>query len=67
MARLEVQNSGAMEPAMVDKITRGEVKGRGFSIIHRFIKANHGALDIRVKNNLTTVIIRLPLQSRTPP
>ena len=67
MARLELQNSGAMEPAMVDKIKRGEVKGRGFSIIHRFITANHGALDIRVKNDRTTVIIRLPLQGSTPP
>ena len=66
MVRLELQNSGAMARAMIERIKQGEVKGRGFSIIHRFIQANHGALDIRVKNNITTVIIRLPMQTSTP-
>ncbi len=66
MVRLELQNSGAMDQAMIENIKRGEVKGRGFNIIHRFIQANHGALDIKVKNHSTVVIIHLPLQKRTP-
>ena len=67
MIRLEIQNSGAMSLEMIEKIKRGEVKGRGFNIIHRFVQANHGALDIKVENGNTVVVIHLPLQNQPDP
>ena len=63
MARLEIQNSGAMDPEMMKRIRLGEAKGRGFNIIHRFIHSNHGTLDIKVRNGNTVVIVHLPLQN----
>ncbi|MDH3393181.1 MAG: GHKL domain-containing protein, partial [Desulfobulbaceae bacterium] len=65
MVRLEIENSGSMGSEMIARIKRGEAKGRGFNIIHRFVQANHGALGIRVKKNSIVIIIKLPLQSST--
>lgn len=66
MVLLEIENSGTMAPEMIGRIKRGEVKGRGLNIIHRFVQANHGALDIRQKKGRIIIIIRLPLQSHDP-
>lgn len=63
MVCLEVINSGAVPHEIIEQIRCGKVKGRGLNIIHRFVQANHGALDIRVENDNTVVTVNLPMQN----
>lgn len=60
---LSVENTGEIAPEQLEAMQKGAVKGRGLSIIDRFVHANHGGIKIEVGNGTTRFIISFPLAS----
>lgn len=56
-----VENTGEISSHQLDKMQKGEVRGRGLNIIDRFVHANHGTIKIEVKEGVTRFIISFPL------
>lgn len=61
MAVFEIRNTGRIPTENIEQIRKGEVKGRGLNIIHRFVEANHGKLDVFTTENATIFRVMLPL------
>jgi signal transduction histidine kinase len=61
MACLEIRNTGEIPKEKIDQVKKGEVIGRGLNIIYRFVRANHGKIDIRTEDGQTIIIVKLPL------
>lgn len=61
MVCLEICNSGEIPAYRIEQLHKGEVKGRGLSIIHRFVTTNHGKIKISAEDGMTTFSIMLPL------
>lgn len=60
-ACFRVENTGEISLHQLDKMQKGEVRGRGLNIIDRFVHANHGTIKIEVKEGMTRFIISFPL------
>ena len=61
MGCFEIHNSGKIPEENIEQIRRGEVKGRGLNIIHRFIQAIHGNLEVSTDTDSTTFRVMIPL------
>lgn len=57
---LEIENSGEIPADQIKQVRAGKVKGRGLSIIYRFVTTNHGKIDILAGEGRTKFIIQLP-------
>ncbi len=60
---IEIANTGEIDAGQLDQVRRGDVRGRGVSIITRFVQANHGAVDIHSEGGRTVFRVELPLVS----
>jgi signal transduction histidine kinase len=60
-ACLSVENTGEIDPSRLEEMKKGAVKGRGLNIITRYVHANHGDMEIEVRDGMTRFIITLPL------
>ena len=56
-----IENTGEIPSHQLDKMQKGEVRGRGLNIIDRFVHANHGTIKIEVKEGVTRFLISFPL------
>jgi GAF domain-containing protein len=63
MACLEVTNTGEIPAGFIEEARLGRGKGRGLHIIYRFVQDNHGRMEVKTENGLTTFLIKLPLQT----
>lgn len=61
MACFEIRNTGKIPEEKIDQIRQGEVKGRGLNIIHRFVEALQGKLEVSTDEDSTTFRVMLPL------
>jgi len=57
----EIRNTGRIPEENIEQIKMGDVKGRGLNIIYRFIKANHGKLEVFTDDDSTIFRVMLPL------
>ncbi len=64
LACLEVRNTGTIPDEKIEQVRRGDVKGRGLNIIHRFVQSNHGRFRICNESGETVCTIEIP-QHRT--
>jgi len=61
MACFEIRNTGKIPEERIEQIKRGEVKGRGLSIIYRFIQTMDGNLEVFTDEDSTTFRVMIPL------
>lgn len=60
MVCLEISNSGEIPADQIEQVRQGKVKGRGLSIIYRFVITNHGKISIWAEEGMTKIILMLP-------
>ena len=60
-ACFEITNTGSIPEENIEQIRKGDVKGRGLSIIYRFIQGIHGNLEVFTDAGSTTFRIAIPL------
>ena len=61
LACFEIRNTGRIPEENIEQIRKGEVKGRGLSIIYRFIEAMQGSIEVFTDTDSTTFRIKIPL------
>lgn len=54
MACVEICNTGRISDEKIEQIRKGDVKGRGLNIIHRFIQGMGGRLEVSTDRDSTT-------------
>ncbi len=60
MICLDICNTGEVPADKIEQVKSGTVKGRGLSIIYRFVSTNHGKIHINSEGGLTKFTIMLP-------
>ena len=61
LACFEIRNTGRIPEENIEQIRKGEVKGRGLSIIYRFIEGMQGSIEVFTDTDSTTFRIKIPL------
>ena len=61
LACFEISNTGRIPEENIEQIRKGDVKGRGLSIIYRFIEAMQGSIEVFTDTDSTTFRIKIPL------
>ncbi len=59
--KFTVENTGEIPSDQLENIRQAEVKGRGLNIISKFVLANHGNMDIDVRDGFTRFVITFPM------
>ena len=57
----EIRNTGRIPEENIEQIRKGDVKGRGLSIIYRFIEAMQGSIEVFTDTDSTTFRIKISL------
>jgi signal transduction histidine kinase len=60
----KITNTGLISEEERLRLLEGEGSGRGIYITHRIIRLLSGKIDVVVEKDTTTVVVRLPLQTR---
>jgi signal transduction histidine kinase len=58
----EISNTGLISEEDRRRLLEGRGRGRGLYITHRIVRMLKGKIEVRVRDNTTTMVVQLPVE-----